>query len=157
MVDGDSGVRGRGFSVVVVKGFKVLLELKWRVQLVDCKLSGDEGRFTRPTSAKGINGGPDAISAAFVPGRILRIAPLSSAVVSLFSGIIVLCSGLKPGDFGPICTSGKGGGLGRRGDLEGDTPPTAAAIAMGRKSRRYFLELKYSGLNDLISCPGGVE
>ena len=34
------------------------------------------------TSPRGINAGPDAISAALVPGRILRVAPLSRIVES---------------------------------------------------------------------------
>jgi len=109
------------------------------------------------TSANGTNGGPDAISAAFVPGRIRRIAPLSNFVVSLFSGTAALCSGLKLGDLGPIWTSGKGGGLGRRGDLEGDTPPIGASIVITGKLNRYLLDLKYGGVNNLVSYSGGME
>lgn len=116
--------------------------------------SGSLGVFT---SANGTNGGPDAISAAFVPGRILRIAPLSDFVVSLFSGTAALCSGLKLGDLGPIWTSGNGGGLGRRGDLEGDTPPIGASIVITGKLNRYLLDLKYAGVDDLVSDTGGME
>jgi len=66
------------------------------------------------------------MSAALVPGRILLDAPWSGATFSLSS-----CVDDGPpvapwlGDLGPICTSGKGGGLGRRGEVDGDTLPAA--------------------------------
>ncbi len=39
------------------------------------------------------------------------------------------------GDGGPICTSGKGGGLGKRGECEGEAGPMTAAIVLGEVSR----------------------
>ena len=51
------------------------------------------------------------MSAAFVPGRILLSALASSFPCS---------SDDEMGNFGPIWTSAMGGGLGRRGELEGD-------------------------------------
>lgn len=61
---------------------------------------------------------------AFVPGRILRAAPPSV----LPTCPILPCSSamLPPGLFGPSWSSAIGGGLGSRGELEGDT----AAIAI---------------------------
>ena len=41
------------------------------------------------TSAKGTKGGPDAISAALVPGRILLMAPLSTLAIPAASGKIL--------------------------------------------------------------------
>ena len=54
------------------------------------------------TSESGINGGPEAISAAFVPGRILLVAPLSSIVVSSMSVMAELPLAPGTGDFEPI-------------------------------------------------------
>jgi hypothetical protein len=80
---------------------------------------------------RGTSGGPFAISAAFVPGRILRRAASSG----LLRGSTCVSIALPPlkGLCGPNCSSGIGGGEGRRGELEGDTPVracvTAAAMA----------------------------
>lgn len=59
-----------------------------------------------------------AISAAFVPGRILLSAPSSCAaeVSSRISAVVALIDGLC----GPNCSSGRGGGDGSRGELKGD-------------------------------------
>lgn len=54
------------------------------------------------TSIKGLRGGPDAMSAAFVPGRILLIAPCSSFSSSSASVAGAFCVALMPGDLGPI-------------------------------------------------------
>lgn len=51
---------------------------------------------TKITSARGIKGGPDAISAALVPGRILREDPLSNIVTFASSGGF-LSDGERPG------------------------------------------------------------
>lgn len=82
------------------------------------------------TSDKGTKGGPDAISAALVPGRILRVEPSSDLLGSTSSGDIwfkggspgddVIGKAFMIGDLRPIWTSGIGGGLGRRGEEEGD-------------------------------------
>lgn len=72
------------------------------------------------TSVNGFRGGPDAMSADFVPGRILLSAPCSSFEVSSEPAVDVPWIALMPGEFGVIWTSVKGGGLGRRGELEGD-------------------------------------
>lgn len=75
------------------------------------------------TSDSGTRGGPTAISAALVPGRIRLTACWSyfavcSASVEVSPGVTI------PGDLGPIWTSGKGGGLGSRCEL-GDAGPMA--------------------------------
>jgi hypothetical protein len=63
------------------------------------------------------------MSSALVPGRILLAAPLSKLLNSF------CCSSVaRRGDLGPSWSSGAGGGLGRRGELEGDA---TAAIAGG--------------------------
>ena len=62
------------------------------------------------------------MSAAFVPGRILLVAALSSVALST-SSTAGPPAAPDEGDFGPICTSGNGGGLGRRGELDGETEP----------------------------------
>lgn len=92
---------------------------------------GKKGRTrVQLTSDKGTNGGPDAISAALVPGRILRVTPLSGLLRSASSGDVLPRVGgpgevefgkaFIVGDLRPIWTSGIGGGLGRRGEEEGD-------------------------------------
>lgn len=67
------------------------------------------------------------MSVAFVPGRMRRRGPeggLGSSVVEDRGPV-----GPIPGDLGPIWTSGKGGGDGRRGEVEGESgAATAAAI-----------------------------
>lgn len=88
------------------------------------------------TSFNGINGGPEDISSAFVPGRILLVAlpsdppPPSSFVLPLLPPCVVMSpmtplgkttlSPLRPGDLGPNWTSVNGGGLGNRGELDGE-------------------------------------
>ena len=72
------------------------------------------------TSPNGFKGGPVAISTAFVPGRILLSDPCSTFAPPPVSDVVVLLVPPIPGDLGPICTSVNGGGLGRRGKLEGD-------------------------------------
>ena len=67
------------------------------------------------------------MSAAFVPGRILRAAPSSgfdaASRDSSFDRSI-------PGLFGPNWTSGIGGGEGKRGELDGDTPDRDGVTAV---------------------------
>lgn len=68
------------------------------------------------------------MSAALVPGLILRAAPSSGLEVasrdsSLFMSPI-------PGLCGPYWTSAMGGGEGKRGELEGETPDLAAVTAV---------------------------
>ena len=58
------------------------------------------------------------MSAAFVPGRILLVAYWSYFAAFSASVAVDGTLGPIPGDFGPIWTSGNGGGLGRR--CEGD-------------------------------------
>lgn len=70
------------------------------------------------------------MSTAFVPGRILLMAPLSSLLVFSSPEIPAPEGAFSPGDFGPICTSGNGGGLGRRGELKGDLLPVACVDAI---------------------------
>ena len=78
------------------------------------------------------------MSAAFVPGRILLVDPSSGLVGSAGLGEIltgfgrpgevVLAEAFMVGDLGPIWTSGNGGGLGSRGELDGERAPMFAAI-----------------------------
>lgn len=81
------------------------------------------------TCDKGINGGPKAISAAFVPGLILRVEPSSSPAEPPRSSASLPKVSPTEGDCGPIWTSVNGGGLGRRGELDGETP----VVVMARK------------------------
>lgn len=90
------------------------------------------------TSANGTRGGPDAMSAALVPGRILLVLPSSSFVGSIrpgeaFPGFgrpgeAVLEEVFMVGDLGPSWTSGNGGGLGSRGELDGERALMLAAM-----------------------------
>ncbi len=68
------------------------------------------------------------MSAAFVPGLILRAAP-SSALLAAASREISVEGSPSPGLLGPYWTSGIGGGEGRRGELEGETPDRAGVTA----------------------------
>ena len=52
----------------------------------------------RLTSLSGINAGPEAISVALVPGRILRVAALSKIVESSVSSCAIPWLALIPGD-----------------------------------------------------------
>ena len=103
--DGDRGVVLLGFGGVEVECFEVFLQLERRVELW-CSRSGPWRHGTwivyNHTSESGTNGGPEAISAAFVPGRILRVAPLSSMVASSMSWMAELPIAPGTGDFGPI-------------------------------------------------------
>lgn len=54
------------------------------------------------TSVNGLRGGPDAISADFVPGRILLSAPCSSFVMSSASVADVAWVAFMPGEIGVI-------------------------------------------------------
>lgn len=81
------------------------------------------------TWARGINGGPAAMSIALLPSRTLRVALASSL---LLSGVYPSdCSASWPedsstdGDGGPIWTSVSGGGLGKRGEVDDWTPAVA--------------------------------
>ena len=70
------------------------------------------------------------MSAAFVPGLILLVDALSSSPTSSGSCMGSRCCDLSPlGDLAPIWTSVNGGGLGRRGELEGDILPEAAGAS----------------------------
>jgi hypothetical protein len=70
------------------------------------------------TSISGTRGGPAAISAAFVPGCILRAA-LASKIPCSIAVSWMPEESPRDGDFGPICISVGGGGLGSRGELGG--------------------------------------
>ena len=72
------------------------------------------------TSLSGTSGGPEAMSAALVPGLILLRSWAPCFEGSAFAG--PGAAGI-PGDLGGNCTSGKGGGLGRRGELVGEAAP----------------------------------
>lgn len=75
------------------------------------------------------------MSPALVPGRILRVEPSSSPgdEPSKLSASLPKESPMD-GDRGPIWTSVNGGGLGRRGELDGETP--AAVMARGGEIKR---------------------
>lgn len=89
-------------------------------------VSDTEQTGCKQTCERGIKGGPDAMSTALVPGLTLRSDPWSS-----FCPFPRNCSASLPndspteGDLGPIWTSVNGGGLGKRGELDGDTPAAA--------------------------------
>lgn len=67
-----------------------------------------------------------------MPGRILRVEPssVSCDAPSSFSSTLPYESPTV-GDLGPIWTSVNGGGLGRRGELEGETPAAAMLDDLG--------------------------
>ena len=76
------------------------------------------------------------MSAALVPGRILLDAPWPGATFSLSSCVDGPPVAPTLGDLDPICTSGKGGGLGRRGEVDGDRLPVGGReVAMSCWSR----------------------
>jgi hypothetical protein len=83
--------------------------------------------FELHTSFRGTSGGPLSMSAALVPGLILLVEPLSILAVSP-NGFWF--ESATEGLLGPICTSVKGGGEGRRGELEGETPLRAGDVAV---------------------------
>jgi hypothetical protein len=100
----------------------VLLELKGRVELVIPTWLDHLGLSIHDlplTSPRGVAGGPAAISFAFVPGRI-RLFESASPFSLLARPWTAATESANKGDFGPIWTSGNGGGLGRRGELVGD-------------------------------------
>jgi hypothetical protein len=91
-------------------------------QLLNLMISG-LSRKRAHTSVKGTRGGPNAMSAAVVPGRILRIAFASKG----FRPNCPCSLGMAMGDLGPSWSSAMGGGLGSRGELEGE----AAMVQVG--------------------------
>jgi hypothetical protein len=65
------------------------------------------------------------MSSALVPGCILRDAPWSSVLNSF------CCSSVGAiGDLGPSWSSAIGGGLGRRGELEGEAAMVAEELGV---------------------------
>ena len=72
------------------------------------------------------------MSAAFVPGLIRRVDPSSHSRETPKSFSLALPKpSLTVGDCGPIWTSVKGGGLGNRGELEGEAPVAAIGSSQG--------------------------
>ena len=67
------------------------------------------------------------MSAAFVPGLILRAAPSSGFEVASSDSSFDRST---PGLWGPNCTSGMGGGDGRRGELDGEMPDLEGVTAV---------------------------
>lgn len=115
----------------------MFLQLEWRVKLYPSVNEQQMQEKRLPTCDSGINGGPKAMSAALVPGRILRVEPSSPPEDPIR---ILSPSGLidspADGDCGPIWTSGNGGGLGRRGELDGETPAAVMACRRGTGGAR---------------------
>lgn len=70
-------------------------------------------------SPSGIRGGPACICSAFVPGRIRRVAAWSFWCVVLEAPSWPWESSVELAD-GEIWSSAIGGGLGSRGELDGD-------------------------------------
>lgn len=66
----------------MVEGFKVFLELERRFELEYYVRKTPSEKRVGLTSASGMRGGPEAISAAFVPGRILLVDPSSCLAAS---------------------------------------------------------------------------
>lgn len=106
----------------MVKSFEVFLELEGGVKLHLSVISRHLMLGAQITCERGISGGPKAISAALVPGRILRVEPSSSPDPETNDSASVPKGSPIDGDRGPIWTSVKGGGLGSRGELDGETP-----------------------------------
>lgn len=114
------------------------------------------------TSVDGLNGGPDAIAGAVVPGRIRLSAPCADFSESLPSRLGGSAVVFNPGDIGPLCTSVKGGGLGRRGfgdtaAIALDSPSASKALPSATTStmqmwRLYFFN--FSTSTDLKPSPG---
>lgn len=108
----------------------MLSELERTINLGACVSLGTTGGCLdiRLTSVRGTRGGPMAISAAFVPG-LIRLSAFASKGFLPSSP----CSfGIAIGDLGPSWSSAIGGGLGSRGELEGDA-------AMSKFQRRAVL------------------
>ena len=102
----------------IVEGLEVFGELERAIYLDVLSEVTVFRIMESPTSVKGTRGGPFAMSAAFMPGLILLKAPASNGF-----GASWPCSlGIGTGDFGPMLSwsSAMGGGLGRRGELEGE-------------------------------------
>jgi hypothetical protein len=116
---GSRRERARGGVLAVEMGSRAIAgdqrccEASERVQI------GGGGELLR-TSERGTRGGPEAMSAAFVPGRIRRAAPVSSPCSWPTSCASASDNVLGDGEIGGSWTSGNGGGEGRRGELEGD-------------------------------------
>ena len=103
------------------------------------------------TSVRGTRGGPEAIFAALVPGRIRRDAPLSGNRAGPRSFISPADLSI-PGDGGASWTSGYGGGLGRRGEDCGEMLPGAAdnedmADLRRAETEKSTMSLKLSALD----------
>lgn len=95
----------------------MLLQLERRVKLVERLAVFTNNQDPSPTSPSSTSGGPAAMSAALVPGCILREAFASSMLCSIGSSEPE--EPPREGDWGPICISVGGGGLGSRGDVGG--------------------------------------
>lgn len=128
--------RPTGHSIVVIESFEVFLELEGRIELdyqtrnqymLRAHHANKNLTSSQFTCDNGISGSPDAISAALVPGRILLVDPSSVSAKGAKSWSPLPVSPTV-GDCGPIWTSVNGGGLGRRGELEGDEAVAVAAI-----------------------------
>lgn len=89
---------------------------------MSCVSQGHSAVTKSLTSDNGTSGGPFAISAAVVPGRILLETPFGRAG----RGATLFCMG----DLGAVWTSGNGGGEGSRGELDGDMLPGSCGIAV---------------------------
>ena len=94
---------------------------------------GCDGLVLSHTSCRSTNGGPSAMSSAFVPGLMRREAPAST---ELPGNLPCSSNNATPGDAGPSWSSAIGGGDGRRGDEAGDRAAIATrclgAIAIQR-------------------------
>ena len=121
----------------VVESLEMLCELECRVDLRQCQrfgsVFGECTRLGQRTSASSTSGGPSVISSAFVPGRMRRDAPLSSELKSF------CCSSLAGS--GESWSSAIGGGLGRRGELEGE----GAEAIVGAERRKKLERRETSG------------
>lgn len=95
----------------------MFLELEGRVKLYPRVSYACDKLEDELTSASGINGGPAAISVAFVPGRMRRPAFASIPDCSIEkSGCKESC---RDGEGGAFWISAGGGGLGSRGECGG--------------------------------------
>lgn len=110
-----------------------------------------KGRGASHTSLSGTNGGPAAISAAFVPGCIRR-EELASRCDCSISVVARVAAGPPEGEFGPIWISAGGGGLGRRGELGArDMIWKCSAVLWSREKAKGERKYRIEGGRDLIS------
>lgn len=99
------------------------------------------------------SGGPAAISAAFVPGRILRDAESFEGCEEKFG---INCGAPGRGETGFVWSSAIGGGLGSRGELDGELDGLVAMldgtapISIGRKLDAHASEAACAGRLDGI-------